>query len=77
MIQETRIMHNFWLLLVKPVSTRTRWTLDEICQFKSHMKHLVLCVTVIVVFILPFGLLLLPLYIEFLDRRRDKRAIDM
>jgi len=68
MLQEARIMHKFMLLLVKLGNTRTKWTIDEISQLKSHMKHLALCVTVIIMFVLPFGLLLLPLYIELLDR---------
>ena len=62
-------MHNLMLLLVKLGDTRTKLTLDEITQLKSHMKHLALCVPVIIIIALPFGFLLLPLYTELLDRR--------
>lgn len=75
MLQEARIMYNFMLLLIKLGRTRSRWTIDEISQLKSHMKHFALCVTVIIMFVLPFGLLLLPLYIELFDRR-EKRKIN-
>ena len=73
MIRETRIMHNFLPLLVKPVNTRTKWTKNEISQLKSQMKHLALFVSVIIMFVLPFGILLLPLYTEVLDKRGKRR----
>jgi len=66
-------MHEFMLLLIKLGGTRTKWTIDEISQLKSHMKHLALFVTVIIMLVLPFGLLVLPLYIELLDRREKCR----
>jgi hypothetical protein len=69
MLQEIGIMHNFMLLLVKLGNTRAKWTINEISQLKSYMKHLALCVTVIIIFALPFGFLLLPLYTELRDRR--------
>ena len=75
MFQEARIMHNFILLLIKLGRTKPKWTIDEISQLKSHMKHFALCVTVIIMLALPFGLLLLPLYIELLDKR-EKRGIN-
>jgi hypothetical protein len=73
MLREARVMHNFALLLIKLGNTRAKWTIDEISQIKSHMKHLALCMTVVIIFALPFGLLLLPLYTEFLDRREKRR----
>jgi hypothetical protein len=66
-------MHNFILLLIKLGRTKPKWTIDEISQLKSHMKHLALCVTVIIMLVLPFGLLLLPLYIELADRREKSK----
>ena len=75
MLQEARIMRSSMLLLIKLGKTRTKWTIDEISQLKSHMKHLVFCVTAIAIFALPFGLLLLPLYTELFDRR-DKNIIN-
>ena len=72
-LRETRMMHSFMLLLDKLGNTRTKWTVDEISQLKSHMKHLALSVTVIIIFALPFGLLLFPLYAELLERREKRR----
>ena len=73
-LQEVRIINNLLLLLLKLRST-WKWTTEEISQIKSHVKHLALCLAVIIIFVLPFGLLLLPLYIEFLDRREKSRII--
>jgi len=73
-LQEMRIINNLFLLLLKLRST-WKWTTEEISQIKSHVKHLALCLAVIIIFVLPFGLLLLPLYIEFLDRREKSRII--
>jgi len=75
MLQEARIINNLVLLLLKRRSTGVNWTIEEISQIKSHMKHLALCMTGIIIFVLPFGLLLLPLYTEFLDRREKNRII--
>lgn len=71
MHKEIRIMHNFLLLLIRLGRTRAKWTIDEIFQLKSHVKHLVFCVTAIIIFALPFGLLLLPLYTELFDKRNN------
>lgn len=73
MLRETRMMQNFLSLLIKLGSTRAKWTIEEIFQLKSHMKHLVFFATAIVIFALPFGLLLLPLYTKLLDRRNNGR----
>ena len=73
-LHEVRIINNLLVLLLKRRSTG-KWTTEEISQLKSHMKHLALCLTVIIIFLLPFGLLLLPLYIEFVDRREKSKII--
>jgi hypothetical protein len=73
-LQEVRTINKLLLLLLKLRST-WKWTTEEISQIKSHVKHLALCLAVIIIFVLPFGLLLLPLYIEFLDRREKSRII--
>ncbi len=75
MIRETQMMRGFLSLLVKPLTTKTKWTKNEISQFKSQMGHLALCVSIITMFVLPLGLFLLPLYIELLDKR-DKKIIN-
>jgi hypothetical protein len=75
MLQEATIVNNLVVMLLKRRNTKVKWTIAEISQFKSHLKHLALCMTVITIFVLPFGLLLLPLYIELLDRRKKSRII--
>jgi len=72
-LREARMLHNFLLLCIKLGNTRANWTIDEISQLKSHMKHLAFCLSVIIIFALPCGLFLLPLYTELLDRRNHSR----
>jgi hypothetical protein len=73
MLREAGLMHNFMLFMVKRVTTRVKWTKDEISQLKSHMKHLALCATAVIIFAFPFGLFLLPLFTELIDRRWKRR----
>ena len=73
MLREAIMMRSFMLLMAKLGTTRAKWTIDEISQLKSHVKHLALCVTVIIIFALPFGLFLLPLFTELIDKRWGKR----
>jgi len=73
MLWEARMMRSFMLLMAKLGTKRAKWIIDEISQLKSHVKHLALCVTVIIIFALPFGLFLLPLFTELIDRRWGKR----
>lgn len=76
MLREARVIHECMLFLIKLGSIRTQWTIDEISQFKSNIKHLALCGTaIIIMLVIPFGLLVLPLYIELLDRREKRKII--
>lgn len=72
MVRDVREVHDFMVLLMKRRYTGVKWTLEEISQLKSHMKQLAFCLTFIIIFVLPFGLLLLPLYTGLLDRREKK-----
>ncbi len=71
--QESLGMQNFMQLLMKQKNTGTRWTGDEIKQIKVHLKHLSLYVPAMIIFMLPFGSLLLSVLGEILDRRKQVR----
>jgi hypothetical protein len=61
-------------LLMKPRNTGRIWTLDERRQIRRHLWTLVRFVPVFAVFLLPGGLLLLPVLAEVLDRRQAPRG---
>lgn len=73
-LQESRYFSDFIQLLMKRRNTGTRWTVEEITRLKSHLRHLSLYVPALIVFILPFGLFLLPVLAEILDRREKSRT---
>jgi len=71
--QESRNVQNFMHLLMKQKNTGTMWTGDEIKQIKVNLKHLSLYVPALIIFMLPFGSLLLPVLAKILDRRKQIR----
>jgi hypothetical protein len=60
-------------LLMKNRNTGKQWTREEVWQIRVHLKQLSKMVPVILVFLLPGGVLLLPLLAEVLDRRKQSR----
>ena len=68
---EADTMRGFMALLMKPRNTGIPWTQEEIRRLKLYIRHLARYVPVLVIFLLPFGSLLLPAMAEFLDRRRS------
>lgn len=74
-LDEAVQINGFMKLLMKPRNSGTGWTKHEKMQLRKHLKHLSCYVPVLIVFLLPFGSLLIPVLAEILDRRRNKRAI--
>lgn len=72
-LRESRGMHNFMILLMKQRNTGNNWTEEDIREIKSHLMHLALYVPVLIIFLLPFGSLLLPVLAELIDRREGMR----
>lgn len=70
---EADTMKGFMALLMKPRNTGIPWTQEEIRRLKLTLRHLAHYVPFLVVFLLPFGTLLLPAMAEVLDRRRTAR----
>jgi hypothetical protein len=73
-LQESRYIKEFTQLLMKQRNTGVKWTRDEITLLSSQLRHLSLYVPALIIFVLPFGSLLLPFLAEILDRREKSRA---
>ena len=73
-LRESHQMADFFHLLMKRRNTGNKWTGEEITRLKSHLKHLSLYVPALIIFVLPFGLFLLPILAEILDRREKSRT---
>ena len=70
---EAATMRGFMDLLMKPRNTGIPWTNEEIGALRRYIRHLAHYVPFMVIFLLPFGSLLLPAMAEILDRRRTTR----
>jgi hypothetical protein len=73
-LQESQHIDDFIQFLMKRRNTGVTWTGEEIARLKSHLKHLSLYVPALIIFVLPFGSLLLPVLAEILDRREKSRT---
>jgi hypothetical protein len=60
-------------LLMKPRNTNQPWAPEELGRIRAHLKALVWLVPSLLVFLLPGGLVLLPILAEVLDRRATPR----
>ncbi|RPJ10641.1 MAG: hypothetical protein EHM30_15555 [Desulfobacteraceae bacterium] len=72
-IREGKYLQDFMRLLMKQSNTGIEWTEEEKMQLKSDLKHISLYVPALIIFVLPFGALLLPVLTEVLDRRDKDR----
>jgi len=61
-------------LLMKSRNTGLPWTREEARQLRAQLKAVARLVPTLLVFLLPGGLLLLPILAEVLDRRRPSRG---
>ena len=71
--REAQQMQGFLQLLFKQRNTAQKWTKEEKRELKEHLKHLSLYIPMIIIFILPGGSLMLPVFAEILDRRKTRR----
>ncbi len=70
---EAKQAHDFMELLMKRRNTGVKLTGEELHLILSQVKHLALYVPALIIFLLPFGSLLLPILAEVLDRREKSR----
>ena len=61
-------------LLMKPRNSGLPWSRGEVDRIRAHLKTLARLIPALVVFLLPGGLLLLPVLSEVLDRRQGPRT---
>jgi hypothetical protein len=64
----------FMYLLMKNRNTGEKWTKEEKKQLKAHIKQISKMTTVLIIFLLPGGMILLPILAEILDRRKNRRV---
>jgi hypothetical protein len=73
---EVHRMQDFMAILMKHRNTGAEWTKEDLRKIKSHLIYLSLYVPVLIVFLLPFGSLLLPILAEIVDRRKHHSTRD-
>jgi hypothetical protein len=73
LLHEAEKITGFMRLLMKPRNTQAKWTREERKLLKMHLRHLSYYVPALVIFVMPFGSLLIPLLAEILDRRKAFR----
>jgi hypothetical protein len=73
-INETKEIEGFTALLMKHRNTGIKWTLEEKSRLKHFLGRIAVYVPILLIFLLPFGSLLLPVLAEGLDRRKNGRA---
>lgn len=71
---ETRQVNGFMKLLMKQKNTGAEWTKTEKDQLKKYLQHMALYIPVLFIFLLPLGMLLIPIMAEILDRRKASRS---
>ena len=72
-MNEAIYINGFMQLLMKHHNTGIKWTNAEKYEIKQSLRHLAAYVPVLFLFLLPCGLLLLPVLAEIMDRRKILR----
>lgn len=71
--EEAQQISGFLSLLMKQRNTNEKWTEEERTLIKEHLKHLSMYIPGLLIFALPGGCILLPIFAEIMDRRRTRR----
>jgi hypothetical protein len=71
--EEIHSVKDLMTLLMK--GAKEKWSKGELQEIKSHFAHLSKRVPVLIVFLLPGGMVFLPLLIEVLERRKKSVAV--
>lgn len=72
-LEEMRQWKGFMALFMKHQNIGEKWTREEKKQLRIYLKHLSIYFPVFVLFLLPGGIIILPILAEILDRRKEKR----
>jgi hypothetical protein len=62
-------------LLMRARNTHRKWTSEEKVEIAAHLKEISKTIPMLVVFCLPGGSLLLPIFASLVDRRRTRRIL--
>jgi hypothetical protein len=73
-LEEIHSVKDLMALLMK--GAKEKWTKGELLEIKSHFVHLSKRVPVLIVFLLPGGLVFLPILVEVLERRRKSLVVN-
>ena len=73
LMDEARRAEGFMKLLMKQRNNGDKWTKEEKLLLKKYLQRLAAYVPVLMVFMLPFGTVLIPVLAEMLDRRKMSR----
>jgi hypothetical protein len=73
-LEEIQSVRDLMALLMK--GTKKKWSKDELQEIKAQFAQLSKKVPVLMVFLLPGGLVLLPILVEVLERRRKNIAVN-
>jgi hypothetical protein len=73
-LHEASQIHGFTRLLMKQINTGEKWSSQEKAELKLHLRHLSMYIPALFIFCLPFGMLLIPVLAETLDRRSTRRT---
>jgi hypothetical protein len=65
----------FVVLLFKQRNTGQKWTKEDKTNLKRHIKTMALSIPALIVFIPPGGSIFLPLLVDLMDRRKDRRPL--
>jgi hypothetical protein len=71
--EEIQSVKHLMALLMK--GTKMKWSQNELQEIKAQFAQLGRRVPVLMVFLLPGGLVLLPILVEVLERRRKNIAV--
>jgi hypothetical protein len=73
LLEQVVAIQGFMHVLMKPTNTGHAWTREELRELRGHLRTLVKLVPILVIFILPGSVLLMPILAEVLDRRKTRR----
>ncbi|MDP2993086.1 MAG: hypothetical protein Q8N82_06980 [Deltaproteobacteria bacterium] len=71
-LNEVLQAQNLTHILMK--GTHARWTEEDLAAMKKHFTRLVKRIPALSILLLPGGLLLLPILVEVLDRRKSRKS---
>lgn len=74
-MNEARELDGFMALLLKQRNSDGKWTPIERSQLRRYLWRLAAYVPALCIFLLPGGLLLIPILAEVMDRRRSPRSL--